>query len=134
MKRILLFSLLFSLISLNVNCQNKGQYVGAIPNGIYQTKSTSSGKNIYIVVKDSCVTGIFKDKIKEQNKLKTAKVFFAQYNDEGLKELTKLSQEIVITPDNECESKYLVKNTENDKNLYYVLLYASREECWYKFD
>ncbi len=137
MKRFI-FTIIIVLFSVNVYSQNAVISGGIIPpDGTYCAKKLDNTyKNeVYIVVKNAKITGVFKDKVNEKNRVKTAKVFFAKHDDKGMHELYSIADKIDGTLDeNGCQNLTVAVNTKDKKSTYYVWVIASREECWYEFD
>ncbi len=132
MRNLFLTSIIM-LLSLSACSQNKDNTVGVIPpDGVYCAhKQESSYKDVYIVVKDAKVEGIYKNSINKKNKLKTAKVVFADYdNGNGLHVVNNIDIN-PLDPRTRCANTNIAVNTKDKNSQYYVFFTACKEECWY---
>ncbi len=125
-------------IFLSSCAMNKSKIIVPVPDGTYHAlKLEPSFKDVYIVVKDSLVVGVYKDKIAKANSLKTAVVLFGEYSEKGMHELYDVSSKIIDGNSWNgygCQCMTVAVNTADENITYYVYMAAKKSECWYEYD
>lgn len=134
LKNVVLIALLFCFgicANAQVIDKNKDTYdFAGIKDGIYITEAESFKFTVLIEVKDNYVTGIYRDSICEENRLK-ARARFQDYTDLG-RHLASHDLEYIPSGYKKCVTLTIAHKKDNPEEKYWVVLCGKKKHCWYE--
>ncbi len=133
-KQILTFvALLCAVLCANAQVidKNKDPYdFTSLKDGVYIAEAEGFKFTVLIDVKDNYVTGIYKDSICEENKLK-AHARFQDYTDLG-RHLASHDLENIPSGYKKCTTLTIAHMKDNKDVKYWVVLSGKKKHCWYE--
>lgn len=134
LKKVVLITLLFCFgicANAQVIDKNKDAYdFTGLKDGIYITEAEGFKFTILIEVKDNYVTGIYRDSICEENRLK-AHARFQDYTDLG-RHLASHELEYIPSGYKKCVTLTIAHLKDNKDVKYWVVLSGKKKHCWYE--